>query len=113
MTLPAFPCTQCGLCCRNVHLAEQTQYLDRGDGACRHYSDADKHCLIYETRPDICRVDRQYQMHYAQRFSWEAFVEVNVEVCKLLQRQAPRMAPDTEQSVIPIGPAIAPINAPA
>lgn len=59
-----------------------------GDGACRHYSDADKHCLIYETRPDICRVDRQYHMHYAQRFSWEAFVEVNVEVCKLLQRQA-------------------------
>ncbi|MCO7597238.1 MULTISPECIES: YkgJ family cysteine cluster protein [Pseudomonas] len=52
-----------------------------GDGACRHYSDADKHCLIYETRPDICRV------HYAQQFSWEAFVEVNVEICKLLQRQ--------------------------
>lgn len=73
MTLPVFPCNQCGLCCRNVHLTEQTQYLDRGDGACRHYSDADKHCLIYETRPDICRVVRQYQMHYAQRFSWEAF----------------------------------------
>ena len=87
MTLPAFPCTQCGLCCRNVHLAEQTQYLDRGDGACRHYSDADMQCLIYETRPDICRVDRQYRMHYAQRFSWEAFVEANTQVCKLLQQQ--------------------------
>lgn len=88
MTRPAFPCTQCGLCCRNVHLAEQTRYLDRGDGVCRHYSDAEKHCLIYETRPDICQVDRQYQMHYAQRLSWETFVEMNVEVCKLLQRQA-------------------------
>ena len=88
MTLPAFPCTQCGLCCRNVHLAEQTRYLDRGDGACRHYSDADKRCLIYEARPDICRVDRQYQMHYAQQLGWEKFVEMNVAVCNLLQRQA-------------------------
>lgn len=88
MTLPAFPCTQCGLCCRNVQLSEQTKYLDRGDGVCRHYSDADKHCLIYETRPDICQIDRQYRMHYVQRLSWETFVKLNVEVCKLLQRQA-------------------------
>ncbi|WLH15403.1 hypothetical protein PSH58_03765 [Pseudomonas hefeiensis] len=22
---------------------------------CRHYNDADKHCLIYATRPDICQ----------------------------------------------------------
>lgn len=87
MTLPAFPCKQCGLCCRNVHLAEKTQYLDRGDGACRHYNDADKLCLIYETRPDICQVDVQYRMHYSQRYSWEAFVDANVEVCRLLQSQ--------------------------
>lgn len=57
-------------------------------GGCRHYSDAEKHCLSYETRPDICQFDRQYQRHYAQRLSWETFVELNVEVCKLLQRQA-------------------------
>lgn len=88
MTQSTFPCTQCGLCCRNVHLAQQTQYLDRGDGACRHYSDAGKQCLIYETRPDICRVDRQYQMNYAQTFSWEAFVEANLGVCRQLQQLA-------------------------
>ncbi|MOA45847.1 Flagellin N-methylase [compost metagenome] len=90
MTSPTFPCTQCGLCCRNVHLAEQTQHLDRGDGACRHYNDADKRCLVYDSRPDICRVDRQYRMHYAQQFTWKTFVELNVEVCKLLQRQEHR-----------------------
>lgn len=87
MTLPAFPCTQCGLCCNNVHLAEQTRYLDRGDGACRHYNDTDKHCLIYETRPDICRVDRQYRMHYAEQYSWAEFVDANLEVCRVLQGQ--------------------------
>ncbi|MDI3356287.1 YkgJ family cysteine cluster protein [Pseudomonas sp. UYIF39] len=77
---------RCGLRSR-AGAGRDDGYLDRGDGACRHYSDANKHCLIYETRPDICRVDRQYRMHYAQRFSWEAFVEVNVEVCRLLQSQ--------------------------
>ncbi|MFD2642382.1 YkgJ family cysteine cluster protein [Pseudomonas japonica] len=86
MTLPAFPCSQCGLCCRNVHLAQVTQYLDRGDGTCRHYNDADRGCLIYETRPDICRVDRQYRQHYARQYSWEAFVQANLEVCHTLQR---------------------------
>ncbi|WP_090211853.1 YkgJ family cysteine cluster protein [Geopseudomonas guangdongensis] len=83
----AFPCTQCGLCCRNVRLAEQTRYLDRGDGACRNYSDADKKCLIYETRPDICRVGLQYKTHYSQQYSWEAFIEANTEVCRALQIQ--------------------------
>lgn len=88
MTRRAFPCTQCGQCCRNVHLAVETRSLDRGDGACRHYSDADKRCMIYESRPDVCRVDRQYEMHYAEQYSWEAFVEANVEVCRVLQSLA-------------------------
>jgi len=91
MTLSAFPCTQCGLCCRNVCLAEQTRHLDRGDGTCRHYSDPDKNCLIYETRPDICRVDRQYKIHYAQHYSWEAFIEANFEICLALQNQDPNL----------------------
>ncbi|HDO1331336.1 TPA: YkgJ family cysteine cluster protein [Aeromonas veronii] len=85
MTLPAFPCTQCGQCCRNVHLAEETRYLDRGDGACLHYCDADKQCRIYETRPDICRVERQFRMNYSGLYSWEEFVEANAKVCQVLQ----------------------------
>ncbi|WP_082779718.1 YkgJ family cysteine cluster protein [Acetobacter cerevisiae] len=88
MTLQPFPCTQCGLCCRHVHLAEQTRYLDRGDGACHYYDDANKHCLIYETRPDLCRVDQQYRMHYADQYSWEGFVDANIAVCRLLQNTA-------------------------
>jgi hypothetical protein len=26
-------------------------------------------------------------MHYAQQYSWEVFVEANVEVCRVLQSQ--------------------------
>lgn len=79
-----FPCTQCGLCCQHVHLADETQPLDRGDGTCKHYSDADKSCTIYTDRPDICRVDRQYELHYADQCSWSEFVDLNLQVCNLL-----------------------------
>lgn len=83
----AFPCTHCGLCCQNVHLAAETSFLDRGDGTCRHYDAASKGCGIYDERPDICRVDRQYQLHYARQYSWGDFVALNLAVCHTLQVQ--------------------------
>ncbi|WP_083242118.1 YkgJ family cysteine cluster protein [Pseudomonas mosselii] len=90
MTLPAFPCNKCGLCCRNVHLAEETRFLDRGDGTCRHHDTASRQCTIYANRPEICQVDRQYQRHYANTYTWSEFVEVNLQVCKALDEQASR-----------------------
>ncbi|MBA0431076.1 YkgJ family cysteine cluster protein [Stenotrophomonas maltophilia] len=82
-----FPCSGCGLCCQQVHVAEQTRYLDRGDGVCRHYCEEQRRCGIYEDRPDICRVDLQFQRHYAATVSWDAFVEINVQACRFLQAQ--------------------------
>ncbi|WP_350495050.1 YkgJ family cysteine cluster protein [Neopusillimonas aromaticivorans] len=83
----AFPCSQCGLCCQQVNLAEKTHFLDRGDGTCRHYKTASKECGIYATRPDICRVDLQYSLHYAQQHTWNEFVSLNLHVCEILQAQ--------------------------
>jgi len=82
-----FPCTQCGLCCQNVHLSVETRFLDRGDGTCRHYQEYDKTCSIYSERPDICRVDRQYELSYAKQYQWDEFVAINLEVCVFLQEQ--------------------------
>lgn len=95
MILSEFPCTQCGLCCQNVSFSEHTIYLDRGDGTCRHYSDVDKHCLIYDTRPDICRVDKQYHINYSSLYSWDEFVELNIGVCRLLQGESDLGETDT------------------
>ena len=83
----AFPCTQCGLCCKHVYVAAETQFLDRGDGTCRHYDAASKGCTIYAERPDICRVDRQYAVRYAQQYTWDEYVTVNLQVCTYLQAQ--------------------------
>ncbi|WP_394682227.1 YkgJ family cysteine cluster protein [uncultured Comamonas sp.] len=83
--IPEFPCTQCGLCCQHVHLSHATQFLDSGDGTCRHYDSLSKGCSIYAERPDICRVDRQYVLHYVQQYSWKEFVDLNLQVCRHLQ----------------------------
>lgn len=92
-----FPCSACGLCCQHVNAAEQTQFLDRGDGTCRHYVVATRKCGIYEDRPDICRVDLQFSRHYAATMSWDAFVDVNLQACRFLQAAA-AAGPDADGS---------------
>jgi hypothetical protein len=67
-----------------VHLAKETQHLDRGDGCCQYYDDDSKQCSIYADRPSICRVDEQYTINYQSFMTWEAFVEINVQACKKL-----------------------------
>ncbi len=81
-----FPCVRCGLCCRNVGLVKETQYLDRGDGVCKNYDEQSKGCIIYDDRPDICRVDLQYRLNYSKDFTWDQFVDMNLAACTLLQK---------------------------
>jgi Fe-S-cluster containining protein len=47
---------------------------------------ARKSCTIYEERPDICRVDRMYALHYASEHTWDEFVALNLEVCVSLEK---------------------------
>lgn len=83
---PAFPCHQCGACCRLVDRAPQTQFLDRGDGTCRHYDDQRRLCSIYDTRPLVCQVDKQYLLHYQQQYSWQEFIDLNRIACQVLEK---------------------------
>lgn len=84
-TRQAFPCNRCMQCCKRVNLLAQTAGLDRGDGVCRHLDERGGDCRIYATRPDICRVDRQYELIYQRTMTWDAFVEINAAACKQLQ----------------------------
>lgn len=84
--LSEFPCERCGACCRNVDKAEETRFLDRGDGSCRHYDDGLKLCSIYESRPEICRVEHQFVIHYHQLMNWADFVKLNMSACTALQQ---------------------------
>lgn len=80
-----FPCEKCGACCQKVDHAPETKFLDRGDGTCLHYQESLKLCAIYETRPDICRVDRQYRDNFKQLIAWPEFVKMNLAACELLR----------------------------
>ena len=81
-TSPPFPCNGCGLCCEQVHRSPETAFLDGGNGSCRHFDATSRHCTIYEFRPDICRVDRQYLLRFHIQCTWEEFVALNTRACK-------------------------------
>ncbi len=82
--MTAFPCTACGKCCKNVHLSPQTDYLNRGDGTCRHFDDNTKLCSIYQDRPLVCRVEEYYEKHLADLYKWNDFVKINLAICDKL-----------------------------
>lgn len=84
-SMKAFPCTQCGLCCQHVHLSKETRFLDSGDGTCKHYSPTAKICTIYAERPDVCRVDQTYVTRFSRLYTWEEFVDMNLQVCGQLE----------------------------
>ena len=81
-----FPCYGCGMCCRMVDVAEETRPLDRGDGICKHLDTDTNRCTIYEKRPDICRVDKQYELHGKDK-TWPEFIELTLEACDLLNTE--------------------------
>ena len=85
--LEPFPCTACGLCCKKVHLSEQTSWLNRGDGVCRYFDEQTNLCTIYEQRPLVCRVEEYYLQHLTQHYSWQEFVRINLEVCQRFQSE--------------------------
>ena len=80
-----FPCSACGECCRHVNKSELTIFLDRGDGVCTHFNEAEKLCSIYETRPLVCRVDAYYKKNLSHLYVWEDFIKVNLKICEKLQ----------------------------
>lgn len=79
-----FPCNACGKCCRKVFLSDETAYLDRGDGVCRHFNEETNLCLIYHQRPLICRVEEYYRQNLSHIYQWEDFVRINIEICENL-----------------------------
>ena len=82
MPTDTFNCTMCGECCRHIDLIPQLSEFDDGTGTCIHLKN--NLCDIYETRPDICRVDVMYEKTYSTIYSREDFYRLNEEACKQL-----------------------------
>lgn len=80
-----FPCTSCGICCQNISLIRELKDFDLGNGTCKHYDVVDLKCNIYDTRPNICRVDKMFDIEYNKYFSKKEFYILNANVCNKLQ----------------------------
>lgn len=81
-----FPCTSCGLCCQNISHIKELKELDLGNGTCEHFNSINNGCNIYDTRPDICRVDKMFDLKYHKKFSKEEFYRLNANACNNLQK---------------------------
>lgn len=66
-----FPCERCGACCRAI----QCRYLE-----------GENHCSIYETRPDVCRVDRMIDILGMSERRHELY-KLTKRICEHLRAQ--------------------------
>lgn len=64
--MDTFKCDGCGLCCKSVN--------------CEHLT-TDNKCSIYDTRPDICNVDKGYEMYFKDKMSKQVWYAVNYKAC--------------------------------
>ncbi|GAA8170116.1 YkgJ family cysteine cluster protein [Helicobacter pylori] len=79
-----FPCTSCGLCCKNIAGIIEFIGFDAGNGVCKFLDLETNLCKIYESRPLICRVDEAHKKLYSH-IPLKEFYAKNAEVCNALQ----------------------------
>lgn len=79
-----FICIKCGICCKNIDKIPELREFDAGDGVCVHLT-KDHLCDIYLSRPDICNVDKMFEVKYRNLMTKEQYEKLNAEGCKLLQ----------------------------
>ncbi len=98
-----FNCKQCGLCCshigQGINVAKMAVIDGTADkltnelaafpykyneaGRCENLGD-DNLCKIYDTRPDICRVNKLYEKHFSDKMQRKEFYELNEQMCDQL-----------------------------
>ncbi len=82
-----FPCTSCGLCCQNIAGIGDLRDYDIGNGVCKHFNSITHSCDIYDDRPDICKIDKMFEIEYSKYFTKKEFYIENAKVCNTLQDQ--------------------------
>lgn len=81
-----FPCTSCGICCRNIDKVDELKEFNN-NGVCINLQ-ADNTCKIYHTRPLVCRVDELYEQYFSNQMSKIDFYNKNIRICNSLQKKS-------------------------
>jgi Fe-S-cluster containining protein len=66
------------------HLIDQFPFRYEADGGCEKYDRQTRKCTVYESRPEICRVDEVFKYMDLPRNVFYAMTE---RVCHLLQQE--------------------------
>ena len=82
-----FPCTGCGLCCQNISTIKELKEFDLGNGICKYFDVITNNCKIYNTRPNICRVDKMFDIEYHKFYSKDEFYILNADACNAMQKK--------------------------
>ncbi len=93
-----FPCTECGLCCKNLKNAltwdapdwmkpaiEAFPYKTLEDGSCEKM--VGNRCSVYEDRPLLCNLDKLHD-ELDVPMSKQEWFDLNVKGCHSLQATA-------------------------
>lgn len=75
--MSAFPCSGCGACCREV----RGLLPAKADGSCVNLMPDMKTCAIYDSRPDVCRVEKMKP----EGLSLNGWYAINLESCVKLR----------------------------
>ena len=79
-----FPCDGCGICCRNISAIPLLAFFHNGEGVCT-YLTKDNKCMVYDKRPEICRIDTIFEKYYKNIYSKEEFYKLNLQICTKLK----------------------------
>jgi len=82
-----FPCTKCGLCCKNLENSEIYASLNRGDGICINFNLATSLCEIYENRPLACRIEASRNIYFPEMEVLQ-YLEMNINICHQMQKSS-------------------------
>ena len=81
-----FPCSKCGLCCRNLNASSIYDDLHSGDGICKYLDQVTNLCTIYETRPLKCNIIASY-IYFESSMSFDDYIKINIEACNKLKKE--------------------------
>ena len=102
--MKAFPCTQCGLCCKNIgnilsnysifptviqDLVKRFPYKVNEDGSCSKLN-SDNFCSVYDNRPIMCNINLMGQLLQQSQADWH---RKQADVCNELISNA-GLSPD-------------------
>ena len=75
-----FECDRCGICCQHIDVIPQLKEFDSGNGRCVHLLENNL-CEIYLNRPEICNVERMYELYFKDKISEDEYIWQNKMGC--------------------------------